>query len=829
MAANEVSGEKSFEELLEELVSRDDENEYDLYEALYATEEEQEEHSNVLPDFDENGSVVDPNGRSGSYMDWPLTEDRYGEDESIRLSSDEEEGSRAEGNEVDSNENDISLIGWDDEDTIEVAPTPTGAATTEATVNQRPVDTQSTEDEADEGGSLNDAAHEDLGSEEIQKSDWDDFDDSDFDEVSNDLFSGNDAVVAAEVESQIDDDKSTSFDEDENDEPIGASRPVSSSPNSPTSMPSGLTENDDEQLDDEEYERKSQELLLSILNGEVDADNVDSPQPVTVPRSEPSEEKALDGDSSEAAHEPDEHGIDLDDYDRPDDIVVEDSGSEPAGSESRRSVFDDDEDFDLADALDDEFDELDGSDLSESDFDHQEPEDEDSPEEFAPEAERAGSANGTGLGGSFEDDVFDDHDPYEEFSRNSEPDKSKTSSDDVESTVEDDIFDDSDDFGDIDWDDLGDEDDDSPWSFDELDEEPEVPETPIKKHRFGGKKSADADSASSAGAGAVASGATAVGADTAKTGVLAGVVAAASGGLGKIRESMKREIGKEADIDLDEKSKVDEDRDVVVSMSKEDAAKSEKKRPKLASFDKQAVSSRWSDFKGQVSAELKGKDSAEELRKERELSEEDREEEHRKRLGNSEKSPARRGVSANRALKTLGKPFGPVKRLYLAIVDLIFSVIESLLGILSRFPLVGLPFKLLLKLTKVLRIVSTILPLVLLVGGVAYLNTHSVPVTSTVELPDNGSVVATNFKYHADRKTITAKLQNTGEVRAEIQVVGYVHSSTLGSPKSWIKPVRSLTCKAVDVRIEIDDSKTVTMRCPGNVPGFAKKATGEVK
>lgn len=263
---------------------------------------------------------------------------------------------------------------------------------------------------------------------------------------------------------------------------------------------------------------------------------------------------------------------------------------------------------------------------------------------------------------------------------------------------------------------------------------------------------------------------------------------------------------------------------------KQEASSEEAETPK-GGFGKR-FKEKFADFKAQAAAELHGEDAAAtpptEKNKGKELAviEDDKEEADAEEQGEDKGKKAKQGGGKN-PLKAI---FAPFWKLYLSLVDIIFNILNGVLGFLGKIPILGIPFKFLKQFTKPLKIIATSLPLLLVVGVLVYFNMNAVPKETTTSLPDNGSVVFTDFTYDGEKKVAAGTLKNTGEVIAEGTPVFKLYSMKPGlNPVSWFMPQERITCEAAFVRVDIDKTKKVQANCKGDIPGFQIKTSGELK
>ena len=177
--------------------------------------------------------------------------------------------------------------------------------------------------------------------------------------------------------------------------------------------------------------------------------------------------------------------------------------------------------------------------------------------------------------------------------------------------------------------------------------------------------------------------------------------------------------------------------------------------------------------------------------------------------------------------KKPSKIFKPFKKIYNLITNFFFGIITGSLGILSKLPVIGKLFKPLLSATNILRKIAVSLPIVFIFGGMVLASYLSVPKSSEVELPDEGSATFSSFTY--DDGLVSGIIQNTGEVTAEVIANFKIYTIKPGiNPISWFMPKEIASCSSDLITIDIDDSKEVSITCE-KVKGFIPRVSGELE
>lgn len=168
----------------------------------------------------------------------------------------------------------------------------------------------------------------------------------------------------------------------------------------------------------------------------------------------------------------------------------------------------------------------------------------------------------------------------------------------------------------------------------------------------------------------------------------------------------------------------------------------------------------------------------------------------------------------------------PVKKFFSKIVDIFFSPLMFILGLLSRIPIVGKFVKPLMNATKILRSIAGMIPVILVIGICAVVSFMSVPRSSTISLPDEGSANFSQFSYTNGRAEGT--IQNTGNIIADVSARFTVYTIQPSiNPKDWFVPRPAAQCSSKPVSVDIDGDKKITASC-GEVKGFIPRVSGEL-
>lgn len=226
-------------------------------------------------------------------------------------------------------------------------------------------------------------------------------------------------------------------------------------------------------------------------------------------------------------------------------------------------------------------------------------------------------------------------------------------------------------------------------------------------------------------------------------------------------------------------------------------------------------------MKEQIVADMKGDEIPQTLTKE---GNNDEDEENLDDDNDREKPAKRNGKKKRKSkggnpLSKLSKLkiFSPFIKLYKMLINICFSILNTVLGIGTKLPFIGKLFKPLLAASKTLQKIATAMPIVLVILILILVNVFSVPRTyESEDLPDGAAVSISNFSY--DGESATATITNTGEtILDSIQADFTVYSMQPSlNPKTWIIPQPAATCTSDPVSIDIESETEISISCPSN-------------
>lgn len=237
-------------------------------------------------------------------------------------------------------------------------------------------------------------------------------------------------------------------------------------------------------------------------------------------------------------------------------------------------------------------------------------------------------------------------------------------------------------------------------------------------------------------------------------------------------------------------------------------------------------------MKEQISADLKGDEIPEALTDKDEEDDEEQETEDSNDENNSNKKGKKRAASkVGNPFKKLFqlKIFSPIIKLYKMVVNVCFGILNFVLGILSKLPIVGKFLKPVLAASKTLQKIATFMPIILVILILVLFNIFSVPRNyESTDLPDGAALTISDFSY--DGETASATVANTGEIildNIEIEFEIYSMQPNV-NPKTWIIPQTSSKCSTQVEIIDIEGEVEISASC-GFEKGKFPRATAHLK
>lgn len=155
-------------------------------------------------------------------------------------------------------------------------------------------------------------------------------------------------------------------------------------------------------------------------------------------------------------------------------------------------------------------------------------------------------------------------------------------------------------------------------------------------------------------------------------------------------------------------------------------------------------------------------------------------------------------------------------------IDFLFGVLEALLRVLGKLPLIGLPFRVLGTALEAIPpllkrlVVVVLVGLILLVGTSIITNLFPKP-TAEINLPDSGSAKISSVELKDGK--ITGEIENTGDIVVHLFPNVQVAERKLFSPGSWFNPKSVGSCKGPLVDVPIDGTAKFSYDCGVKLDG----------
>jgi len=292
----------------------------------------------------------------------------------------------------------------------------------------------------------------------------------------------------------------------------------------------------------------------------------------------------------------------------------------------------------------------------------------------------------------------------------------------------------------------------------------------------------------------------------------------------------------ENEENFDEDTKSDE-----IPDGEEDTEKDKKESLLLSKlggvFSSAALKLLLTNYFDAIKAEMKGKDAPPPKTKLEEVEEEDEvledeDEEDLEENANSKKPKSKGKKKKKGKLPNIFGFLKPIKTLYLFVVNFFFKILTTVLGILSKIPIIGRFISPLLSMTKLLQQLANYLPIVVLIGALVLASFLSIPREHVIELPDSGGATFSSFKYDSSKEIAEGKITNTGEIIATVapEFTVVTLQPELTKPKTWIVPQEVFKCSGDYTSVDIDSEAKVEVKCPSKkeLPGYFPRVIGEV-
>jgi len=155
-------------------------------------------------------------------------------------------------------------------------------------------------------------------------------------------------------------------------------------------------------------------------------------------------------------------------------------------------------------------------------------------------------------------------------------------------------------------------------------------------------------------------------------------------------------------------------------------------------------------------------------------------------------------------------------KLFSTLTGILFGVLESVIGLLGKIPLIGLPFRLLSSVLSAVpmalkRLIVLLLIVIFFWGGSALVGSFLPKPSTEVSLPDLGGASFSSVELKDGQ--ITGEIENTGDVNLFLFPEVQVSERKVLQPGSWFSPVDLGTCRGPLTEVAVDTTVKVSFGC----------------
>ena len=164
---------------------------------------------------------------------------------------------------------------------------------------------------------------------------------------------------------------------------------------------------------------------------------------------------------------------------------------------------------------------------------------------------------------------------------------------------------------------------------------------------------------------------------------------------------------------------------------------------------------------------------------------------------------------------------------YVWLMQKILGLLNSLIGILAKLPVVGAKIALLSG-SSALSFIAAILPVVFTLSFLTWHSGQEIDFKKSIDFPDGGSLVIRDISYDKEKEMVAVVIENNGEVVADVTPSAVVYSTKLSiNPLTLFYPKNKVSCEGELMSIPI--AQTAISYIPCSIDGRAKKFTGEIE
>lgn len=155
-------------------------------------------------------------------------------------------------------------------------------------------------------------------------------------------------------------------------------------------------------------------------------------------------------------------------------------------------------------------------------------------------------------------------------------------------------------------------------------------------------------------------------------------------------------------------------------------------------------------------------------------------------------------------------------KIYSSLTTILFGLLQGLIGILAKIPLIGIPFRMLGSVLAAIpmalkRVIVLLLIAFLAWGGTSIINGFLPKPSADISLPDSGG--ARFIDVELKDGTVTGSIENTGDVNLLVFPQAKVFERQIFNPGTWFSPIEKGVCGGDLVEIAIDATAKVSYSC----------------
>lgn len=176
-----------------------------------------------------------------------------------------------------------------------------------------------------------------------------------------------------------------------------------------------------------------------------------------------------------------------------------------------------------------------------------------------------------------------------------------------------------------------------------------------------------------------------------------------------------------------------------------------------------------------------------------------------------ERASRPRGALGKSVLGLLSVPW----KLYSALTTVLFGVIETVISILGKIPLIGIPFRALGAVLSAVPMKLKRLIVLAVIAAVAWggtsVVTNLIPAAGSISLPDSGKAQFQSVELKDG--VVTGEIENKGDLRLQLFPEVQLRERQLLKPGTWFKPIELGSCEGPLTPVAIGETVQVSYAC----------------